>query len=267
MNILAEMLLAEPTPMAIWAALMLLTLPALVVLANPDGVRNPGTALLEAANFVRRTRRRRAERRAAESAEAQAAVRYALEVRVAATQAAEAVERWQAHWRAAADRVDATWAAFRVADARRARSRQAAAFGTPWTPQDPAEYAARERFLHEGVRAAVSRAELPVSALADALAGRAGWDPRRHPAEQEVVLERACAEHLERLHRAAVVAERAAWHDTRLACRGRDSLRREAGIAESRVATWPIFIMAAGDSPLTVGNGAHPLFPIHSGNG
>jgi hypothetical protein len=267
MNILAEMLLTEPAPMAIWAALLLLTLPALVVLANPDGVRNPGNALLEAANFVRRTRRRRAERRAAEEAEAQAAVRYALEVRVAAAQAAEAVDRWQAHWRAAADRVDATWAAFRVADARRAHSRAAAAFGTPWTPQDPAEYAARERFLHEGVRAAVSRAELPVRALADALAGRAGWDPRRHPAEQEVVLHRACAEHLERQHRSAVVAERAAWHDTQLARRGRDSLRREAEIAEARVATWPIFIMAAGDSPLTVGSGAHRLFPIHSGNG
>jgi hypothetical protein len=267
MNILAEMLLTEPAPMAIWAALMLLTLPALVVLANPDGVRNPGTALLEAADFVRRTRQRRAERRAAEAAEAQAAVRYALEVRVAAAQAAEAVDRWQAHWRAAADRVDATWAAFRAADARRVRSRAAAAFGTPWTPRDPAEYAARERFLHDAVRAAVSRAELPGSAPADVLAGRAGWDPRLHPAEQEVVLHRACADYLRRVHRAAVTAERAAWHDMELARSGRDSLRREAELAEARVATWPIFIMAAGDSPLTVGNRAHRLSPIHSGNG
>lgn len=267
MNVLAEMLLTEPAPMAIWAALMLLTLPALVVLANPDGVRNPGTALVEAANFVRRTRRRRAGRRAVEAAEAQAAVRYALELRVAVAQAAEAVDRWQTHWEAASDRVDATWAAFRAADARRARSRAAGAFGAPWTPQDPAEYASRERFLHEQVRAAVSRAELPVSALVDVLAGRAGWDPCLHPAEQEIALYRACAEHLERVHRAAVVAERAAWHDTQLARRGRDSLRREAEIAESRVATWPIFIMAAGDLPLTVGSGGHRLFPVHSGNG
>jgi hypothetical protein len=267
MNILAEMLLNEPAPMAIWAALMLLTLPALVVLANPDGVRNPGVALLEAATFVRRTRERRAERRARAAADAEAAVRYALEVRVAATQAAEAVDRWQSHWQAAADRVDATWAAFRAADARRARSLTTAAFGTPWTPQDPAEYVARERFLHEGVRAAVSRGELPVSALADVLAGRAGWDPWLHPVEQEIAVQRACAEHLEREHRAAVAAERAAWHDTQLARAGRDSLRREAELAESRVASWPIFIMAAGDSPLTVGNGAHRLFPIHSVNG
>ncbi|WP_433793657.1 hypothetical protein [Actinoplanes sp. CA-252034] len=267
MNILAEMLLSEPAPMAIWAALLLLTLPALVVLANPDGVRDPAAALGDAVRFVWRTRQRRAGRRAAEAAEAQAAVRYALEVRVAATRAAEAVDRWQAHWRVSADRVDATWAALRTADARRERSRAATAFGTPWTPQDPAEYAARERFLHEGVRAAVSRGDLPVSALADALAGDAGWDPRLHPAEQEIVLSHRCAEHRERAHRAAVAAERAAWHDMQLAGRGRDSLRREAEIAEARVATWPIFITAAGDHPLTVGNGAHRLFPAHSANG
>lgn len=267
MNILAEMLLAEPAPMAIWAALMLLTLPALVVLANPDGVRHPRVALLEAATFVRRTRARRAERRAREAADAQAAVRYALEVRVAATQAAEAVDRWQAHWQAAADRVDATWAAFREVDARLTRALTTTAFGTPWTPQDPAEYVSRERFLHERVRAAVSRGELPPPVLADALAGRSGWDPRLHPAEQEIAIGRACAEYLDRVHRAAVDAERAAWHDTQLARAGRDSLRREAELAESRVASWPIFIMAVGDSPLTVGNGAHRLFPIHSGNG
>ncbi|GIE81453.1 hypothetical protein Aph02nite_74030 [Actinoplanes philippinensis] len=267
MNILAEMLLTEPAPMAIWAALMLLTLPALVVLANPDGVRDPVAALLEAVRFVRRTRRRRAGRRAAEAAEAQAAVRFALELRVAAAQAADAVDRWQAHWQAAADRVDAAWAAFQAADARLARSRATTAFGAPWTPRDPAEYAARERFLHEGVRAAVSRADLPVSALAAVLAGGGGWDPCLHPAEQEIVLHRRCAEHRERAYRAAVAAERTAWHDTQLARRGRDSLQREAEIAESRVATWPIFITAAGDLPLTVGNGGHRLFPAHSGNG
>ncbi|WP_203736962.1 hypothetical protein [Actinoplanes italicus] len=231
------MLLNEPAPMAIWAALMLLTLPALVVLANPEGVRNPRLALLETANFVRRYRERREARRARWRAEVARTARYAQEVRVAATRAAGAVERWQRHWQATADRVDAAGAVWREADARWTRSRAAAAFGAPWTPQDPAEYASRERFLHERVRAAVSRNELPVSALADVLAGRAGWDARLHPVEQELVVHRAVAEHLERVYRAAIAAERAAWHDVQLARRGRDSLRREAALAESRASS------------------------------
>ena len=174
MNTLAELLLNEPTPMAIWAVLILLTLPALVVLANPDGVRNPRLALVEAATFVRGTGVRREQRRAVRVAEEARVVRYAQEIRVAATQAGEAVDRWQAHWQEAADRVDATLAAWQDADARWARSRTAAAFGAPWTPQSPAEYAARERFLHEQVRAAVVRDDLPAGAVDDALAGHAG---------------------------------------------------------------------------------------------
>ncbi|MEU4624495.1 hypothetical protein AB0G04_31550 [Actinoplanes sp. NPDC023801] len=237
MNVLAEMLLNEPAPMAIWAVLMLFTLPALVVLANPDGVRNPRMALLETATFVRRHRERREVRRARRQAEVAQAVRYAQEVRVAATRAAGAVDRWQEFWQAAADRVDATGAAWREAGARWTHSRAAAPFGTPWTPQDPAEYAFRERFLHEGVRAAVARGELPATALADVLAGCGGWDPRLHPVEQELVLQRAAAAHLEWVHRAAVAAERAAWHDVQLARRGRDSLRREAVLAESRISS------------------------------
>ena len=240
MNILAEMLLNEPAPMAIWVVLMLLTLPALVVLARPEGVRDPGRALLETALFVWQAGERREARRAQRAAEAAQAARYAEEVRVAATQATEAVDRWQAHWQAAADRVDATSAAWQAAGARWARSRATAAFGTPWTPRTPAEYAARETFLHREVRAAVDRGELPGEAADDVLAGRAGWDPRLHPVAQELVVHRACAEYLERAHRAAVAAERAAWHDVQLARRSRDSLCREAALAEASLASRPV---------------------------
>ncbi|BCY06003.1 hypothetical protein [Actinoplanes sp. L3-i22] len=52
MNMLAEMLLHEPAPVAIWAALWLATVPAMVVLASPAGVRNPGRALLDACTFL-----------------------------------------------------------------------------------------------------------------------------------------------------------------------------------------------------------------------
>lgn len=235
MNILAEMLLTEPAPAAIWITLMLLTMPALVVLANPDGARNPRVALRDTVTFVRSypaRQRARAERRAAEVAQS---VRYAQEVRVAARRAGEAADRWQAHWESASERVDAAWTAWQEADARWARSRATAAFGTPSTPHDPAEYADRERFLHSAVRSAVSRGELPATAMDEALSGRAGWDATLHPVEQELVLNRACVAHLAREHESAVAAERAAWHDVQLARRTRDSLRREAVLAESLV--------------------------------
>lgn len=227
MNILAEMLLTEPAPMAIWVALMLLTMPALIVLANPDGVRNPGRALLDTANFVRRYRERRRVRRARQAADEAQAVRYAEEIRVAATQAAEAVGRWQSHWQETSGRVDAAWAAWRAAEAARDRVRATAAFGTPSTPQDPAEYADRERFLHQRLHAAVAGGELPADT------DPATWDATLHPAEQEMALHRAITEHREREYHAAVAAERSAWHDVQLARRSRDSLLREAAQAET----------------------------------
>ncbi|MBO3739728.1 hypothetical protein [Actinoplanes flavus] len=237
MNILADMLLSEPAPIAVWAVLMVLALPALVVLASPDGVRNPRLELIETITWVRLTGRRRAERRARRAAEVAHALRFAGEVRVAATQAGEAVDRWQGHWQAAADRVDAALAAWQAADARWARCRATAAFGTPWTPQNPSEYASRERFLHDAVRAAADRGELPAAAVVGALTGGGGWDAWLHPAEQEVAVSRASAAHLARVYRAAVAAERAAWHDVQLARRSRDSLRREAALAEARATT------------------------------
>ncbi|GAA1603635.1 hypothetical protein [Actinoplanes couchii] len=164
MNILAEMLLTEPAPMAIWGSLMVLTTPALVVLANPDGVRNPGQTLVDTATFVSRYRKRRQARQARREAAKAQTVRYAEEVRVAATQATEAVNRWQTHWQEASTRVDEAWTAWQTAEARQARSRSAAAFGTPRTPQSPAEYADRERFLHRELRAAAARGDLPLSA-------------------------------------------------------------------------------------------------------
>ncbi|MEV0895845.1 hypothetical protein [Actinoplanes sp. NPDC049802] len=236
MNLLAEMLLAEPAPIAVWAVLMLLALPALIVLASPDGVRNPGFVLVETAAFVCGWRQRREARRARRAAEVAHAVRFAGEVRVAATQAGEAVDRWQGHWQTAADRMDAAFAAWQAADARWTRCRATAAFGAPWTPQSPSEYACRERFLHDAVRTAADRGELPATAVVDALTGGGGWDAWLHPVEQEVAVSRASAAHLARVYREAVAAERAAWHDVQLARRSRDSLVREAANATARAA-------------------------------
>jgi hypothetical protein len=236
MNMLAEMLLTEPAPVAIWVVLMLLTLPALVVLASPHGVRNPRLALIETVTFLRKREERREQGRALRRQEAAQAVRYAEEIQVAADQAGYAVQRWHGHWEAAAERVDATWQAWQDAEARWARSQSTAAFGTPFTAQNPAEYADRERFLHRAVRAAADRGELAVDEVADALNGRGGWDARLHPVEQELAIHRASRAHLQSLHRDAVAAECAAWHDAQLARRSRDSLRREASVAEARAA-------------------------------
>ncbi|WP_433828704.1 hypothetical protein ACQP2E_05045 [Actinoplanes sp. CA-015351] len=235
MNIVAEML-TQPAPMAIWAALMLLTLPALVVLASPHNVRNPGRALIDTVGFLRRRAEKRDELRQRRLDEAVQAVRYADEIQVAADQAGYAAQRWQGHWEAADAAVDATWEAWQAADARWARGRATAAFGTPYAARTTHEYAYRERFLHRAVQEAAGRGELPAEAVADALSGRNGWDARLHPAEQELVVQRVSAGYLARVYERAVADERAAWRDALGARRNRDSLAHEAVVAQARAA-------------------------------
>jgi hypothetical protein len=257
MNIVAEMLLTEPArPMAIWAALMVLTLPALVVLASPHHVRNPGRALIDTVGVLRRRAERRDAERLERLQEALQAARYAEEIQVAAEQAGYAAQRWQDNWEAAGQRAGAAWVSRQAADARWARSRATAAFGTPYTAKTPAEYAYRERFLHRAVQAAAACGDLPAEAVADALAGRNGWDARLHPAEQEMVVHQVSAEYLARVHERAVAAEQAAWQDAARARRNRDSLVREAAIAEARAAAVRHVIPVAG----TVSPAFRPAF-------
>lgn len=229
MNMVAEILLREPAPVAIWAILTLLTLPALLVLGSPAGVRNPWRALREPVEYLREQRRQRR----ADAAEADL---YAEELRVAADRAELAADRWRERWEQTGERTDAAARAWLAAEERLTRSRAAAAFGTPASTPDPAEYAQRERFLHRAVWGAAKRDELPAGAVADAQAGRAGWDPRLHPMDQEIVVLRAAAGHLRGRYRAAEMAERAAWHDAELARRTRDSLRAEAAAAAAHAA-------------------------------
>ena len=80
MNIVADMLLTEPAPMAIWAALMVLTLPALVVLASPHNVRNPGRALIDTVGVLRRRAEQRDAERLRRLQEALQVARYAEEI-------------------------------------------------------------------------------------------------------------------------------------------------------------------------------------------
>jgi hypothetical protein len=185
--------------------------------------------------FLHRAARRRVEglRRVTEAIRT---VRYAEEVRLAAEQAGYAADCWQEHWETASERVDVAFRAWLAADSRVRRSRAATAFGTPATGQSPAEYADRERFLHLAVRAAAERGELPTSAVADALTGRGGWEARLHPVDQELVIQRASAAHLEAVWKRAVEAEALAWHDAQAARRSWQSLCQQSILAGAQAA-------------------------------
>ena len=226
MNV-AQILLREPALVAIWMILLLLTGPALVVLATPDGVRRPRQALRHTAEALREHRQQR-ERSRQQAAEAE---RYAEELTTAAARARTGAQRWHEHWQKAQQELDSAWQAWRDAETRLARSRAAAAFPMPPAASTPEDDGDRERFLARLVLAAARRGELPMPVVADALAGRDGWDPHLHPAELELRVHRASAEHLAARYRRAAAAERVAWHDAQLAAATRDSLRAESAAA------------------------------------
>jgi hypothetical protein len=226
-NPVAEMLLNEPTPAAIWATLMLLCLPALFLLANPQSMRHPRLAAREAVGALRR----RGELRRRLQAEAFETIRYADEMRVAADQAVSAAQRWQERHDEAASQAVAAWQAWQEAGSELTRLRAAAAFTNPWTAPTPAEYADRERYLHRAVRSAAARGDLPADALTSGV-----WDARLHPFDQDVAVARAVVAHRRETCRLAAAREVTAAHDAELAARSRDSLRREFAAAALRAA-------------------------------
>ncbi|PZG16827.1 hypothetical protein C1I95_16810, partial [Micromonospora craterilacus] len=103
------------------------------------------------------------------------------------------------------------------------------------TPRTPAEYAARERWLHHAAMAAHWRGDLSARQLSDVLAHRAGWDPRRHPAEQEIVLARVVRDGRLAVYRAAAERERDAWRAAELAAEAARALSAEAYAAAERL--------------------------------
>ncbi|SCG64268.1 hypothetical protein [Micromonospora coxensis] len=160
--------------------------------------------------------------------------RYAEEIAVAARRAGATAERCRAGWLTAQEEVEAAWTAYQAAEADVRRLSAAAAMPLPQTAQTPAEYADRERFLHRAALDAYWRKELSVEQLSDVFAHRNGWDPRRHPVEQELVLHRAIRDNLAARHRVAVEREREAWRAAELAAAASRSLRDEAFAALDR---------------------------------
>jgi len=226
MNVVAEMMLTEPAPLAIWAMLLLAAALSVVALAGVDGVRDPHLLLLDAVPFLRRWRARRAQRRQ----DAEHAVRYAEELTVATARATRVAAQWREHAQQSELDATAAWQAWQDAEQRLSVIRVASAYPMP-AACTPADYADRERFLHTAVRAAAGRGDLPADAVAEVLAGHGGWNPWLHPVEQERVVQEATVAHRRHLYRRATMAEKAARHDARLAGSARDSLRRETAVA------------------------------------
>ncbi|GID32785.1 hypothetical protein [Paractinoplanes brasiliensis] len=274
MNVVAEMLLTDPAPAAIWATLILLTFPALLMLGSPEAMRHPGrtlrdllTALRSARLFAGKTlpspyastpvpsahngstrhlptrsssagdvssqhassQHASSQHASSQHASSQyASSQYVSEVRVAAERAAVAAQRWQELWEQAEATVNAAYESWLDADARLRKAMVAARWGTPWSAPTCEEYAARERFLHRAVAVACDRGDLPAAALADALAGRNGWDARLHPVDQELVITKATVTYRRHCYDTAAAAELTARHDADLAHRAAGSLAREA---------------------------------------
>jgi hypothetical protein len=159
--------------------------------------------------------------------EARERARYAQEVRVAATRAAATAERRRAEWLAAQEEAEEAWHAYEAAEENVRRLAAAAALPLPRTGRTPAEYADRERWLHRAALDAQWRDEITVPQLSDIL-GHQGWDPRRHPVEQELLLRRLIRDNLLVRQRAARDREQAAWRAAELAAAAARSLREEA---------------------------------------
>ncbi|MFG3599777.1 hypothetical protein [Micromonospora chersina] len=232
-TVLYRFLTEVPEAAAIWSALLLLALGLLAVLvARPE--RDDGTDPVP--DPVAEEAARRADLR-----------RYADEVAVAAAGAAQTARRRREQWLAAQGEADRAWRAYDEAEAAARRFAGAAALPAPHTPRTPAEYAARERWLHHAAMAAHWRGDLSARQLADVLAHRNGWDPRRHPAEQEIVLARAVREGRRAGWAAAAERERRAWRDTELAAEAARTLA-----AEAYAAAYALRPALPGDAAATV---------------
>ncbi|MFR9776449.1 hypothetical protein ACL02O_10380 [Micromonospora sp. MS34] len=220
-TVLYHFLTAVPEAAAIWSALLLLALGLLAALVARPERDSPPDATPDPA--------------AEEAARLADLGRYADEVAVAAAGAAQNARRRREQWLAAQGEADRAWRAYDEAEAAARRLAGVAALPEPHTPRTPAEYAARERWLHHAAMAAHWRGDLTARQLADVLAHRNGWDPRRHPAEQEIVLARAVREHRRRGWRVAAERERQAWRDAELAADAARALAVEAYAAATAV--------------------------------
>ncbi|MFI5835473.1 hypothetical protein ACIA5A_17535 [Micromonospora sp. NPDC051300] len=220
-----------PAAAVIWLALLALAAIAVAALiVRPTRFRSVfGERISEAArpssiDLAEQSREQARERR-----------RYADEVAVAASRATVTAERSRTEWLAAQDEAEEAWRVCQAAEEDVRRLAAAAALPLPRTARTPAEYADRERWLHRAALDAQWRKEITVQQLSDILGGR-GWDPSRHPVEQELLLRRLVRDNLRARQHAASEREQAAWRAAETAAAAARSLREEAFAALHPVA-------------------------------
>jgi hypothetical protein len=216
----------------IWAGLIGLAVAGFVLLtAGTKLPRNPWRSVRAwlAARRERKQEQRTAPARPSPQAQARELRRYADEVAVAAERAGVMAERRHAEWVAVQRTQDAAWRAYEVAAEAARRVDQAAVFPALTEVDDePAELAARRRYLHRAATAAHERGELSAEQLGDALFHRNGWDPTLHPFEQEKVLRHVARDRMLRAYHEAAAIERTAWHAYDVAVAAKLSLHNEA---------------------------------------
>ncbi|MFE9692582.1 hypothetical protein [Micromonospora sp. NPDC005806] len=222
-TVFSAVLIDVPQAAAIWLALIAVAAIVIAALIVRPGRFRPvfGDRISEAARPSSLELAKAAREHSREQA------RYAQELEVAAARAATTAERRRAAWLAAQDEVEEAWQAYQAAEEHVRRLAAAAALPLPRTARTPAEYADRERWLHRAATDAQDRAEITVEQLSDIL-GRRGWDPRRHPVEQELLLRRLVRHNLRTRQDAAREREQAAWRAAELAAAAARSLREEA---------------------------------------
>lgn len=157
--------------------------------------------------------------------------RYASEVTVAAERAAAMAHKRREEWLAAQAQVDVAWQQYEPVQDATQRLNQATAYPTR---KMRASRRDRERYLHRAAMTRCSHRQLSALELSDVLAHRNGWDPKRHPVEQEIILQRAARDSLYAAYRAAVERERKAWQAADIAAAASASLRHEARSAAHR---------------------------------
>ncbi|RIV39670.1 hypothetical protein [Micromonospora radicis] len=226
-TVLYQFLIEVPRAAAIWSVLLVLALGVLTALvARPE----PAPPV-----------ERESDDPAGDPVAAAADLRrYAGEVAVAAAGAAQNAQRHRDGWQRAHTELDRAFAAYDEAESAARRLAAAEALPVPGTPRTPTEYAARERWLHRAAMTAHWRGDLTARQLTDVLAHRGGWDPRRHPVEQEIILARVVRDGRLAAYRAAQQRERDAWRAAESAVDAARALSAEAYAAVQRLRPEPL---------------------------
>ena len=234
-GLLRKLIVGNPEVTAAWMLLILLAVVALYWMFGP-GFRQRSRD----ADRLREASRRRRERLAQQASDHS---RYASEVSVAAERARERELNLRTRWLALQQQTELAWRAYDVAETQLLRLSLAGAI--PLTAEAD-DFCAHE--LRRVVTAACLRGELSPMDLSEALKHQGQWDPRRHPADQEIALRRRIRSSCHDTWRTVASRERGAWEAYSTAATQARSLKEEANAAVQRaVQTDELLAVAIAD--------------------